>query len=237
MAYLLTLGMATAHTSAVSAGTVDDEAQFIALINELRTGLGLQPLAPHPELHSGAEIWTAVLANKGELSHAPDLSAGVTVNWAKLGENVGVASAGQTQQLFDAFVASPTHYDNLVDPDFAFVGVAVLYDDTGRMWTTHRFMKTFETTDTTPSTVVAPASTTTTAPPATTQPTTQATQPQATSTAPANESTTVPQASTSTTTAPAEATTGRPEISEPTPTPLNTDFVMAMVGDLAAAGI
>lgn len=226
LACLLTLGVSTSHSSPADAGTGDDEALFISLVNELRTGKGLQPLTPHPDLHAGAVTWTAVLANNGELSHAPDLAAGVTANWAKLGENVGVASTGQTQQLFDAFVASPSHYANLVDPDFRYIGVAVLYDDSGRMWTTHRFMKLFAD-----PVATAPSST---SPPATAAPAPASSTPTTAKRLPPTTSTTV---ATSTTTVTTEAPVDRPAATVSSATPLSTAFVVAIVSDLAAAGI
>ncbi len=225
LACLLTLGVSTSYSSPADAGTGDDEALFISLVNQLRTGKGLQPLAPHPDLHAGAVTWTAVLSNNGELSHAPDLAAGVNANWAKLGENVGVASTGQTQQLFDAFVASPSHYANLVDPDFRYIGVAVVYDGSGRMWTTHRFMKLFED-----PVATAPAST---SPPATAAP---ASPTSTTAKRPSPTTSTTVAASTSTTES-TEAPSDRPPATVSSSTPLSTAFVVAIVGDLAAAGI
>ncbi len=228
LACLLTLGVSTSYSTPADAGTGDDEALFISLVNQLRTGKGLQPLTPHPDLHAGAVTWTAVLSNNGELSHAPDLSAGVNENWAKLGENVGVASSGQTQQLFDAFVASPSHYANLVDPDFTYIGVAVLYDGSGRMWTTHRFMKLFDE-----PVATTPPAPTSTAPPATAAPTTASPTPTTVPRAVASTSTTVAATPTSVPEPPLD----RPEATASSSTPLSADFVVATVGDLAAAGI
>ena len=233
LACLLTLGVSASHSAPAAAGTGDDEALFITLVNNLRSGLGLQPLTPHSDLHAGAATWTAVLSNNGELSHAPDLSVGVTANWAKLGENVGVASAGQTQQLFDAFVASPSHYANLVDPDFTYIGVAVLYDNSGRMWTTHRFMKLFDD----PVTTTPPAPTST-VPPATAPPTTAPQTPTTSApSSPTTPSTVAPTPASTSTTVPTEAAQTRPTTTLASPTPLNTEFVVAILGDLAAAGI
>lgn len=123
-----------------AANEVTDEAQYIALINEIRAEAGLEPLLEHPELTDQARVWAIQLRSNDQLSHAGDLSVGVTGNWTKLGENVGVGPSDQLPAIFDAFVASPAHYANLMDPDFRFIGVGVVYDDEGRMWTAHRFM-------------------------------------------------------------------------------------------------
>ena len=39
-----------------------------------------------------------------------------------------------------AFVNSPAHYQNIVDPSYNYIGVGVSYDANGRMFTTHDFM-------------------------------------------------------------------------------------------------
>lgn len=153
----------------VIAAESDDAAQFVTLINQLRTSKGLPPLQIHSELVGPAQSWAQQLAVNGELSHASDLSVGVTVYWTKLGENVGVGPQGQVQQLFGAFVNSPGHYQNLVDPQFAYIGVGVVYAD-GHIWTAHRFMATGEAPTTAPPTTAPPA----TAPPTTAAPTTAA---------------------------------------------------------------
>ncbi len=116
------------------------ERVFVEKINELRRAHGLGELEVDVELAAGAESWTEQLQVDDGLSHAADLSVGVTSYWLKLGENVGVAPVGEVEALFDAFVASPTHLANLIDPDFTHAGIAVQVDDDGRMWTTHRFM-------------------------------------------------------------------------------------------------
>ncbi len=47
---------------------------------------------------------------------------------------------GTVDSLFDAFVASPGHYANLVDPQYTRVGVCVGRDANGKLFTTHRFI-------------------------------------------------------------------------------------------------
>ncbi len=123
-----------------AAAELSDEALFVALINELRVDEGLPTLTINAELTRESRVWADQLRTNGELSHAGDLSVGVTTTWLKLGENVGVGPIDRIEDLFDAFVASPDHYANLIDPTFEVVGVGVVYDDEGRMWTTHRFM-------------------------------------------------------------------------------------------------
>jgi uncharacterized protein YkwD len=160
------------HAQAVE---IDDETRFVQLINDLRVSDGLEPLGVHNELVGPSRGWAQQLSNNGSLSHAADLSVGVTVYWTKLGENVGVAAQDQVQQLFDAFVTSPTHYENLIDPSFRFIGVGVVYDDEGRMWTAHRFMALGQETTTLDPPPPTPTPTVSTAPSTTALPINQTT--------------------------------------------------------------
>ena len=151
------------------AGTGADEQLFVQLINQTRAGAGLPPLAVHSELRGEARSWASSMANTGQLAHAPDISRGISAPWTVLGENVGVHGIQDVRQLHDAFVASPSHYANIVDARYGYVGVGVVVTEGGELWTTHRFMATAEApTTTAPPTTVAP----TTAPPTTTAPVT-----------------------------------------------------------------
>lgn len=140
------------------------EQDFVARINALRQSKGLNPLALDPELVTNARNWSHVMADAGSIFHASDLSVGVSTSWELLGENVGVG--GDVSTLFAAFVASPTHYANIVDPSFRYIGVGVLWQN-GRMWTVQRYRNPGNPTPA-PSTIpeqLAEADPTTTAPP------------------------------------------------------------------------
>lgn len=120
--------------------TEQAEAQtFVGWINELRGEKGVDPLRLDDELELTATAWTTFMAQSGQLSHADDLSLGIRADWRKLGENVGVAPEAQLTELFEAFVASPTHLANMVDPSFDVVGIGVVHRD-DRLWMTQRFM-------------------------------------------------------------------------------------------------
>ncbi len=166
---LLVAGLVLAAPA--DAGTAADEQLFVQLINQTRAGAGLPPLAVDSELRGQARSWAASMASTGQLAHAPDISRGISAPWTVLGENVGVHGVQDVRQLYDAFVASPSHYANIVDARYGHVGVGVVVTEDGELWTTHRFMATAEApTTTTPPTTVAP----TTAPPTTAPPTTAA---------------------------------------------------------------
>ncbi|HET7653719.1 MAG TPA: CAP domain-containing protein [Acidimicrobiales bacterium] len=121
-----------------SAGTADLEAQFVAKINDLRASKGLQPLIVDGELTNIGRNWAAKMAAAGQISHNPNFRYEVTQDWQRLGENVGVGPT--VDSLFQAFVNSPGHYANLVQPDYNRVGIGVvLVGDT--IYTSHQFMQ------------------------------------------------------------------------------------------------
>ncbi len=78
------------------------------------------------------------MAAAGEISHRPDLHAGVSASWSAMGENVGQGSG--VADLMVAFIDSPHHFANLVDPRFNRVGVGSVRSTTGALFTTHIFM-------------------------------------------------------------------------------------------------
>ena len=55
------------------------------------------------------------MVQAGQISHNPNLGSEVSGDWTKLGENVGVGY--DVDGLMQAFINSPAHYKNLVDPD------------------------------------------------------------------------------------------------------------------------
>jgi hypothetical protein len=120
------------------ADTVSDQQQFVADINQLRASKGLGALTIDANLTNVALGWAQKMADDGNISHNPSLRDLITSNWYKLGENVGFGPTVDT--VFRAFVNSPHHYANLIDPSFTHVGVGVVFRGT-TMYTSHEFMQ------------------------------------------------------------------------------------------------
>ena len=114
------------------------ESAFVSKINSLRSSKGLGTLTVHGELTSIGRAWAGQMASVGEISHNPNFPNQVGANWLKLGENVG--RGYDVNSLFDAFVRSPAHYKNLVDPAFTHVGVGVVMSG-NTIFTSHQFMQ------------------------------------------------------------------------------------------------
>ena len=143
VALVATLGYA--HAALPAGADVDPasaEAQFVGLINQLRSNNGVQPLEVDSGLQDIAERWAQQMAAANGIRHNPHLvhevDSEVTTEWTKLGENVGWDYS--VQDLFDAFVNSPKHYANLVDPTFSKLGVGVAVTSSGQIFTSHEFM-------------------------------------------------------------------------------------------------
>jgi uncharacterized protein YkwD len=161
---------------AVAPASTADAGAFVAEINALRASKGLSQLQVSGELTSISQGWTAQMVAAGQISHNPSLGTQVTSAWMKLGENVGVGV--DVAGLMQAFIASPSHYQNLVDPVWTHLGVSVTVTADGRMWTTHTFMQLGAAAPPPteppppPPTEPPPTAPPTTAPPATAPPTT-----------------------------------------------------------------
>ena len=236
-----------------------DEADFVARVNATRASVGLAPLTVDSQLTSLARGWAGqmrdgVCGEGNNICHAGSLSSGVSRQWEKLGENVGTGPS--VGDVMPAFIASPSHYANIVDPSYTHIGVGVVWDG-GRLYTTHRFMAvaappptTTTTTTAAPATAAPPnPSPEVNAAPATTAVTntspTAPTQAPATSTAPrtadSGSDTSSPNAATNQTDAPTSdrSTDTSIELPEVLPTPAlrieRSDVVSASVLQLLSS--
>jgi hypothetical protein len=138
-ALCLTTLAVLAPVFAPPAAAASSESSFVAKINALRASKGLGALQVSSELTGIARSWSQHMAAAGSISHNPNMAGSVSADWKSLGENVGVGWS--VESLFEAFVASPAHYANLVDPDWDYIGVGDAAAADGRLFTTHIFME------------------------------------------------------------------------------------------------
>jgi uncharacterized protein YkwD len=114
-------------------GTLSDEQmllQVVVLTNVERAAAGVAPLSGNPQLTLAAQSYADVMADTGCFGHGcgpvPTLSGRATAagdaRWGFLGENV---AAGQPtpERAVAAWMASPTHRANLLNPEFTLLGV------------------------------------------------------------------------------------------------------------------
>jgi hypothetical protein len=164
-------------------------ADLTAMTNADRAAAGLRALATANDLQSLAQSRANDMARNGALAHTTNLGSKVA-NWKRLGENVG--RGPNLRDIETAFMASPTHRENILDPAFSQLGVGVTWDGKEYFYVAVIFRQpsttasapapapapTRTTTPTTraaaappkpkPATTTRPPTTTTTAPPTTT---------------------------------------------------------------------
>jgi uncharacterized protein YkwD len=104
--------------------TVEDRRHAIDLINGSRTQNGIRPVVENAQLNSKADAWAAQMRDRCQISHSR-LADGAPAGWQKLGENVG--RGGTIFQVHLAYLNSPGHRRNIMDPTFNQVGAAAVY--------------------------------------------------------------------------------------------------------------
>jgi uncharacterized protein YkwD len=111
-----------------------DEQQFVALVNQARQTLALQPLAVNAALNLAADshsFWQDAVYGYSGLSHSgcggSDFSqrlsdAGYRASWGGEVTLVRYPAAG-AQTAFDMFKGSPGHWALLTSPNYTEIGV------------------------------------------------------------------------------------------------------------------
>lgn len=197
---------------ALADATSDAETCFLAKINAARVANRTPTLTTNSTLTEYARTHSKAMHEHGSIYHSStdDLAPYLPDDWMQWGENVGVG--GSCDALFDAFWASSSHRENLLDPVYQYAGIGVYIDENSVIWTTHVFLQRQNAPATT-TTTTAPPPTTTTAPP----PTTTTTHPTTTT-------------STSTTTAPPPPTTTPTQAPTTTGTPTTSTSTTETTG-------
>jgi hypothetical protein len=205
-----------------------------AMTNADRASKGLRALSTSADLQSLAQTRANQMAQSQVLAHTTNLGSKVT-GWLKIGENVGRGpSLGDIET---AFMNSPEHRDNILDPDFTQVGVGVTWDGVKYFWVAVIFRQPNGVAVAAPA--PAPAPKVAAAPKPVARP---AARPVTVTTRPPTTTTTTTEPPTTTTTAPppppTTTTTEAPTTTTTAPRPIftNPDFLAAnFAGESAAA--
>ncbi|MGI9576572.1 MAG: CAP domain-containing protein [Microthrixaceae bacterium] len=113
-----------------------------AHVNASRAAAGLAPVSENQQLNLKADLWAQRMRNECRIWHSR-LSDGAPSNWRKLGENVGMG--GNIGQIHTAYMNSPGHRANVLDPSFTQMGTAAVWGNCNgyrTVFTVHVFMKT-----------------------------------------------------------------------------------------------
>ncbi|MFV0318324.1 MAG: CAP domain-containing protein [Microthrixaceae bacterium] len=95
-------------------------------VNASRAAAGLPGLRENIQLDVKADRWAQTLRNECRIWHSR-LSDGAPPEWRKLGENVGMG--GNVPQIHTAYMNSPGHRANILDPRFDQIGTAAVWGD------------------------------------------------------------------------------------------------------------
>lgn len=101
-----------------------DRTEVVSLINASRADVGLPPLSENVDLNLKADGWARQLRDECRIYHSR-LADGAPRNWQKLGENVG--RGGTIYQVHGAYLNSPGHRRNILDPEFNQVGAGAVW--------------------------------------------------------------------------------------------------------------
>ena len=169
---------APAAAAAVPAQVTSEGAQYadtvLNKVNELRSGLGLQPVTRFQELDAVAQDWSEQQAAANNMSHRPDFTSVYPKGWTTGSENVAWRTAGGDTGalIFDQWLNSPGHYKNMTDPNVNSIGIGFAQTSDGKWYATQNFAAYNVSNSTlTPSTTTTTNTTTTTksnTPPSTT---------------------------------------------------------------------
>jgi uncharacterized protein YkwD len=119
------------------------ETETLALINQYRTGLGLNPLITSnylslmSETHNKEMIVNSLVSHNGFSNRSDEI---ITLFDAKsVSENLAY-NYKSAQSALTAWIKSPEHLENIVG-DFTHFGISVIPDSSGKNYYTNLFMK------------------------------------------------------------------------------------------------
>ncbi|HEU5002911.1 MAG TPA: CAP domain-containing protein, partial [Actinomycetota bacterium] len=132
--------MVVGGVAAPASASTNDPSCFVAAINTARGSAGVASLATNAALALIAQTWSGSMAAVGQISHNLNLPNLAPSNWIALGENVGVGPS--CDSLAQAFMNSPEHKANIMNPAYSSVGVGVVITADGTVYVTEDFMGT-----------------------------------------------------------------------------------------------
>jgi uncharacterized protein YkwD len=111
---------------------------MLGWMNNARSDHGAAGLDRGWRLRALADEHSRQMANAGRIFHTTSLGSRLTfVSWSVAGENVG--AGGSMRSLYDAFMRSDPHRDNILRRGYRRVGIGV-YPHDGFLWVTLIFV-------------------------------------------------------------------------------------------------
>jgi uncharacterized protein YkwD len=118
----------TAHATSVAASIPSFDSHLLAHINKARARHGLVRVSLAAGTTDVAHGWTCGMADRRLVSHNLRLGSQLETHgspqWRTYGENVAAQRLALTAgQMFRAYMKSPEHRANILDPSARFVGI------------------------------------------------------------------------------------------------------------------
>ncbi|MBA3736952.1 MAG: CAP domain-containing protein [Actinobacteria bacterium] len=134
----LALSVVLAAVAPSAHATWTPRLDMLGWMNSARSTRGAVSLDPGWRLRKMANEHSKQMAYAGRIFHTASLGTKLTfVSWSVAGENVG--AGGSMRGLFDAFMKSDAHRDNILGRGFRRAGVG-LYVHDGFLWVTLIFV-------------------------------------------------------------------------------------------------
>jgi uncharacterized protein YkwD len=120
-------GCAYADIPATSAPASEMRAAVVCLINQQRNRHGLPSLRVSAKLNNSAQRWNQWMVSTGNFTHGSNFAGRISAvgyNWQTAGENIATGFT-TPRDVVNAWMASPDHCRNILDPSFRDVGTGV----------------------------------------------------------------------------------------------------------------
>jgi uncharacterized protein YkwD len=122
-----------------------DEKTIFDLTNKARADNKLPPLTLNVVLTKVARAHSANMAKKGEMNHVLDgkkpaeriKDAGYDYSWA--GENIAMGENVSVQKIFDEWMKSQGHRENILRKEYRELGVGIARADDGKVYYSQEF--------------------------------------------------------------------------------------------------
>lgn len=118
---------ANADTPATSASASEMRVAVVCLINQERNAHGLPTLKVSTKLNRSAQDWNQSMVASGNFTHGTNFAGRISAvgyNWQTAGENIATGFS-TPRSVVNAWMASPDHCRNILDPSFRDVGTGV----------------------------------------------------------------------------------------------------------------
>jgi uncharacterized protein YkwD len=120
-----------------------DEMNNFDWVNDERTKTSLQPLDWSFDCIVEAQRWSRYMARTGRLRHRSPISQNIDEGWSWLAENISRNPSVGFGGSHTSFMNSPSHRDNILNPDVNRFGIGV-YKSGQNYWTTQIFKQVDE---------------------------------------------------------------------------------------------